>query len=50
MIKAKKITSIDIAKKIGVEKEFKKILIEEELKETKKNFIESSVEQLKMII
>ena len=47
MEKAKLITSEDVAKFLGVEKEYKDALIEQELKITRENFMNSEFEPAK---
>lgn len=47
MEKAKLITSIDVAKCLGVEKEYNEALIEQELKITRENFMNEEIEPAK---
>ncbi len=44
MKKAKLITSSDVAKCLGVEKEYSEALIEQELKITRENFMNEEIE------
>jgi hypothetical protein len=44
--KAKHITARDIAKKLGVEKDYD-VLIEQEIEKTRKNFLDSDFVELK---
>lgn len=50
MKKAEHITSLDIAKFLNVEQEYKEVLVNESLKETFENFINSEVENNIMIV